>query len=158
MYNGSRIVDIFVVQTSFEVGQRCTASSGVWHHLEASVHQALLEHSVEHPPNRFHKVGIHCLVVILKVNPSSQTSNGFLPLRSITGHNTTTFCVIVLNTHVQNHLTAGNFEFLVNLVLNRKSVTIPSKTTGYVVASLMSITSNSILDSSGQNVTKNTNK
>lgn len=46
----------------------------------------------------------------------------------------------------------GNFEFLINFVLNWKSVTIPTESSGNIMSSLDGISANNILDCSCGNM------
>eukprot|EP00976_Prorocentrum_cordatum_P079673 1183654-Prorocentrum_minimum.AAC.3 len=46
-----RVGDVLVVQPRLEVGEGRVAGGGVGHHLEAAVHQTLLEEGLEHPPH-----------------------------------------------------------------------------------------------------------
>ena len=47
-------------------------------YLESPVNQSLVEELFKHPPDALHEPGIHCLVVITKVDPPTQTPNDLL--------------------------------------------------------------------------------
>ena len=69
-----------VRELSFEVGEWRGARGGVRHHFVRAVNKALLEEFREDPPHRFHVPWLHCLVVVLEVDPSPKARHNRLPL------------------------------------------------------------------------------
>lgn len=47
-------------------------------HLESFVDEAFVIELLKHPPDAFHKRWIHCLIVVLEVNPPTQSRHNTL--------------------------------------------------------------------------------
>ncbi len=79
LLNDSEIshVVLRVIAMLFSVSeQQKVLSEGKY--LEALVDKPLVEHLLEDPPDRLHVPRVHCFVVVLEVDPSSQPGHDFL--------------------------------------------------------------------------------
>jgi len=47
-------------------------------YLEAAVHKTFIIQLLEDPPNAFHERRVHCLVVVLEINPTTQACDVLL--------------------------------------------------------------------------------
>ena len=81
----------------------------------------------EDPPDTLHEPGVHGLVVPPEVNPPAQPANDLLPLLAVSAHDSSTLFVIILNSHLGNIIWALDAQFLVNLKLDRQTMSVPSK-------------------------------
>mmetsp|Transcript_34929 Transcript_34929/g.100596 ORF Transcript_34929/g.100596 Transcript_34929/m.100596 type:complete len:261 (-) Transcript_34929:130-912(-) len=151
-HHNSRVVNILVVQTSLEVRKRSSTSSRVRHDLETLVNQIFLKKLRKHPPNTLHERGIHRLVVIFKVNPPPQSSDGRFPLFGVASDDSSARLVVFVDTHGKNLITMGDVELLINLILHGKTVAIPSSSAIHMLSCHCSISSHSILDGASKNV------
>lgn len=74
------------------------------------------------------------LVIVVKVNPSTESLNGLSPFCRVAHDNGAAFFVVFANTELLYGGLAGDAKFLVNLMLNRKTMGIPAKATLNMVA------------------------
>ena len=57
-------------------------------HLKASVDKTFVIKLLEHPPNAFHERRIHCLVVVLEIDPATQPCDVLLHISTTNNMNT----------------------------------------------------------------------
>jgi len=113
---------------------------------------AFVEELLEDPPNAFHEGEVHGLVVIVKIDPPPKPLNDHTPLPGVSLDNTSALLIVLVYAHLQNVRSALEPQLLVNFILNRKPMTIPTKPPLDMVTSLVSIASHNILDGSSQDV------
>ncbi len=87
-------------------------------HLKASVNELFFIKLFEHPPHTFHESDIQRFVIILEVNPSSQTAYNLLPFGRITHDNLTAFSIVLRNTQSQNVITSLDTQHLIYFKLD----------------------------------------
>mmetsp|Transcript_19569 Transcript_19569/g.35277 ORF Transcript_19569/g.35277 Transcript_19569/m.35277 type:complete len:314 (-) Transcript_19569:380-1321(-) len=90
-----RIADVLIILPSLEVGKRSGTGGGKGHNFETLVDKTLFEKLLEHPPDTFHEAGVQGLVIILEINPASQTLNSFLPFFRVPHNNAPTFLIVI---------------------------------------------------------------
>eukprot|EP00966_Prymnesium_polylepis_P237473 5492223-Prymnesium_polylepis.2 len=147
-----RVVDDLVVLLELEVGDGRVTWARVGHHLEAAVHEPLLVQLLEHPPHRLHERQVHRLVVILKVNPAADALDGLLPLLGVAHHNLAALGVVVGDAHLEHIVASLDVERLVDLKLDRQPVAVPPEAALDVVARLVSVAADDVLDGAGEDV------
>lgn len=123
----SRVLDILVSLTSLEVGERGRATGRVGHDLQTSVHQVLLPQLAEYPPYRLHEARVERLVVVVEINPSSQSLDGPSPLGRVAHDDRAALGVVLVDTHLHDVGLGRDAELFVNLVLDGESVGVPSE-------------------------------
>lgn len=79
-------------------------------------------------------------------NPSSKATYNFLPVSSVAHDNLPTFVVVSSDTHLSDIVRSLDAQLLVNLVLNRKTVSIPAESSLDMVALLMRISSDNVFN------------
>ena len=144
-HDDSRVIHILVVGTGLEVRQHSVASSRERHNFSATIDKSLIVDLLESPPNTFHEVGVHSLVIVVEVNPSSESVDNSAPFRGESHDNLTAELVVLLDTEGFTLGRVSNLVNLVNLELNGQTVAIPTKATGNVVALHGSVASDDIL-------------
>ena len=77
----------------------------------------LVKDLFEHPPLRLHEGGVHGLVVVIEVDPTTEALNGLAPFVSIPHDDSATLSVVLLEAHLHNSGLASDTELLVNFVL-----------------------------------------
>ena len=106
----------------------------------------------EHPPHRLHKVQIHSLIIILKINPPPGPRNHLLPLPDIPRNNLPTLLIILPNPHLQHILPRLDPQFQVNLVLYRQPVAIPPEPPRHMMPRHRLVASHYVLNRAGEDV------
>ena len=74
-----RVADHLVVLRGLKIAQNCDALGGVGHDLAASVDKALIVDLFEDPPDRLHERSVHCLIVVVEIDPSAHSVDHFSP-------------------------------------------------------------------------------
>ena len=126
---------------------------GVRQHAEPLVDQALVIELLEGPDHGLHVTHVHGLVSAVKINPTSLTSDIFLPLARIPQHRLGAVLVEVSQTHLLDLALVLNTELLLCLQLGRQTMAVPAKDTANLVATHSLVTRNDVLDVTGQQVT-----
>lgn len=90
------------------------------------------------------------LVIVVEINPTSQTLNGVSPFAGISHDNGSTLLVVLGDTEFHDGSLTRNSQLLVNLMLNGQTVCIPAKASLDVVALHGPVTRDNILDGGGQ--------
>lgn len=140
-----RVIHIAIILPSLEVRQWCSTSSGIRHDSLTSINKILLEQLGESPPAGFHKRRVQSFIVIVEVNPATHPLDSTPPFRRVTHDNGTTFSIVYIDTHGHDIFFTSNAELLVNFVLNRQSMRIPTKTASYMKSADVRMSCNDIL-------------
>ena len=114
-----RVFDFFVIQSRFKIGEGCRTGRRIRHDLVSLIDELFLKQLSKHPPDTFHKGRIHSFIIILKINPSSQSLNRTLPFTGIPRDNRPTRRIVLVNTHFQYLIPMCNIECLINLIFHR---------------------------------------
>ena len=122
-------------------------------YLVATVDQSLGKQRFKNPPDRLHERRIQGFVIVLEVNPTTQSRHRLFPFFGVSCDNGTALCIVIGYPHFQYHITSCDLQFLVNFIFYWQTMTIPTKTSRYIMTSLMCIPSDCIFDSSCENVT-----
>lgn len=93
---------------------------------------------------------MECLYLL--TDPTTHSSNHTFPVVCVPHNDLSTLCIVCGDSHFGNVVRTPDVQCLVNLKLNRKTMTIPAKTTINMVSHLMSVPGDDILNSSSQNV------
>lgn len=125
----SWVVDISVILTRLEVTQRSGTRSGVWHDSLTSVHLVLLPKLAKHPPDTLHESDVERFVIVVEIDPSSDPLNSMSPFTSVSHDNLATGGIVLVNSQFHDVLLALDVELFVNLVLDGKTMSVPSETT-----------------------------
>ena len=141
-----------IIRCGFEVSQRRTKSRRNRHNLYTLINKPLVPKLLKHPPQRFHVPNIHGFVVVIKVNPATNASNCIAPLAHISLHNATTLVVISSHTELFDRLLCGQTQLLINLMLNRQTMTVPTKTAHDIPTFHGPVTRHNVLYSAGHKV------
>ena len=120
--------------------------------LETFINKALIIKLGKNPPNTLHELQIHCLVIILKINPTPRASHNLLPLLNIASDNTPTLLIVLINPHFEHIAPSLDPELLVDLVLDGEAMAVPAEAAGDVVAGHGLESRDDVLDGSGQDV------
>lgn len=78
------------------------ACGRIRHDLLATVDLTLVIQLLKDPPDAFHESRVQCLVVVIKINPSSHTFDCLSPFTRVSHHNRSAFGVVFVDTHFQN--------------------------------------------------------
>ena len=74
------IDDVFVILSRLEVGERSGTGRRERHHLVPFIDEAFGEKLLEDPPDGLHKPRIQSLVVVVEIDPATETSHHIAPL------------------------------------------------------------------------------
>jgi hypothetical protein len=116
----------------------------------ALVNLVLVKQLLENPPFGLHEVRMHSLVIIVEVNPATQSFDGVSPFCGIAHNNRTTLLVILGNTEFHDGSLSRDSKLLVNLMLDRKAMGIPTKATLDMKALHGPVSRDDILDGGGK--------
>lgn len=133
---------------NFKIWKHRTASIWIGHNSSTAVNESSFEKTLKNIPNWLHEFSVHCFVVILKIDPPSESSDYLLPFARIPHHNSATSIIIIGNPHIYSLFLICYFEFLIDLIFNRKPMTIPAKSALNVVSSHRGIPTHHIFDCS----------
>lgn len=98
-------------------------------------------------------VQVSYLVVVVKVDPTSQTLNGVSPFSGVTHDNRSAFFVVLGNAELHDSSLSGDTQLLLNLVLDGETVSVPTETSFDMISLHGPITRDDVLDGRGQQVT-----
>jgi hypothetical protein len=140
-----RISGIPVVLPGLEVTERRRAARGIRHDPQAPVDLVLLPQLAKHPPHRLHESRLEGLVTRLKVDPPTHALDRVLPLASVTHHDLSARGVVLVDTEGHDVGFALDVEGFVNLVLDGKTVRVPSETTLDMVARRVGMAGDNVL-------------
>mmetsp|Transcript_2381 Transcript_2381/g.3127 ORF Transcript_2381/g.3127 Transcript_2381/m.3127 type:complete len:222 (+) Transcript_2381:2641-3306(+) len=98
-HHHARILHILIIQPRLKIRQRRPTRRTKRHNLIPLINQPLLKQTRKHPPHALHKPQIHSLIIILKIDPSSQTLNRRFPFLRVSRHNTLARVVVLVNAH-----------------------------------------------------------
>mmetsp|Transcript_15121 Transcript_15121/g.35756 ORF Transcript_15121/g.35756 Transcript_15121/m.35756 type:complete len:466 (-) Transcript_15121:239-1636(-) len=147
LHNDGWIRDFLVVLGDLEVRQRRGAGSAVGHDSEGPVDHAFVKELLEDPPTTLHKALVHRLVVVVEVNPAPESLHNPLPLSRVALHNAAALFVVGGDAHLDDILMSLHVQLLVDLIFDRKPMAIPTEPSLHMVAPLMGISCDDILDS-----------
>jgi hypothetical protein len=82
-------------------------------------------------------------------NPSSKSANDLFPIARISHDNFSTFIVVGSDAHFSNIFRSFDVQLLIDLKLDRETVSIPSKSSLDMIALLMSISRDNIFNCTG---------
>mmetsp|Transcript_6466 Transcript_6466/g.14027 ORF Transcript_6466/g.14027 Transcript_6466/m.14027 type:complete len:811 (-) Transcript_6466:137-2569(-) len=151
-HHHGRIANVLVIQPRLEVAQRRPARGAEGHDLVPLVHQILPKQLLEHPPHALHERGVHRLVIVLEVDPPSESRDGLLPLLGVPRDDAAAGVVVLVDAHLEDLIAVGDVELLVDLVLDGEAVAVPSRAAGDVVSGLAGVAGDDVLDGSGEDV------
>ena len=147
-----RILDRAVVHPRLKVGQRGAQPPRVRHDLVALVDQALVPQLGKDPPDRLHKLGVHRLVIVVKIDPTAHALYGLAPQARVAQHNRPAGLIVLVHAKGPDLRRRLQTEVLLDLHLNRQTVGIPTKTPLYAVAAHGPIPRDNVLEGAGQQV------
>lgn len=113
------IINFFVILLQFEVRKDCVTGIRIGHNFSTSIDKTFIEQLLEDIPNRLHESNVHSLVVVLKVDPSSESLDDVLPFFRVSHDDATTVMIIFFDSHIENFFLIGDFEFFIDFILNR---------------------------------------
>ena len=90
------------------------------------------------------------LVIIVKVNPTTQSLDGVSPFLGVAHNNRATLFVVLGNAELHHGSFPRDSKFLVNLVFDGKTMSIPTKAAFDVKALHGPVSRNDILDGGGK--------
>ena len=94
-----------------------------------TVHLILLPKLAKDPPDTLHERDVERLVVVVKVDPSSDPLHRMSPFSRVSHDNLTAGRVVLVDTHIHDVLLAFDVELFVNLVLDGETVSVPAEST-----------------------------
>ena len=153
--SNGRVVNFLVApQSQLVVGKNGGTAGTIWQDVVAFIQKSLFPQALENPPNRFHVLWVHGFIVVFKVYPAAQASNGLLPLIYI-AENAGTTSLVELGYTVGFNVGLGiEAQFLFDKVFYRKTVAVPAKTTLHTKTFHGLVAGNNILDGAGNKVAK----
>ena len=109
------------------VGKHSVASSGEGHDLGASLDKAFLVDLLEGPPDTLHELGVHGFVVIVEVDPTTESIDDMAPFARVSHDDLSTHLVVALHSELLTLEAGINLVDFVDFVLNGEAVAIPSE-------------------------------
>ena len=151
--NGDRrIIDVAVVHVRFEVRERGGGTPGVGEDLEVAIDESLVPESLEDPPDRFHEFRIHGLVVVLEVDPSSDSSGDVFPLfGGLIDHDPARF-VVAVDAIVGDLARARYPQLLLDFHFDGQTMGIPTEAALDPVSAHGPVARDYVLDDTNQDV------
>lgn len=147
------VMDILVAsQGQLVVGKDGGAAGAVWQDVVALVQESLFPQALENPPDGFHVVGVHGLVVVLEVHPAPQPGDGLLPLIYIAENAGTTSLVELGHAVLLDICLGVEPQLLFDEVLHRQAVAVPAEAPLHPVALHGLVAGDDVLDGAGNEV------
>ena len=148
-----RVMDILVAsQGQLVVGKDGGAAGAIGQDVVALVEEPLLPQAFQHPPDGLHVVGVHGLVVVVKVNPASQPGDGLLPLVDVAQHAVTAGLVELCHAVGLDVGLGVEPQLLFDEVLHRQAVAVPAEAPLHPVALHGLVAGDDVLDGAGNEV------
>lgn len=141
--------------------RKCHSPRQVWRpktktnqiiYLEALIDKAFIINLSENPPHTLHKIQVHSLIIVPKIDPSPSASNNLLPFLHIASNNAPAGLVVLTDPHFHNLFAARDVELLINLVLDGEAVAVPAEAARDVVAGHRLVARDDVLDGAGEYV------
>lgn len=92
------------------------------------------------------------LIVIVKIDPTTQPLNDLPPLRGISHHDSPALSVVLLNPNLFHGISARHAQLLVNFVLDWNPVSVPTKASDHMIALHGPVSRYNILDGGREEV------
>lgn len=90
--------------------------------------------------------GNACLVIIVEIDPATQTINRLPPLRCKSHDNGAAFCIVFIQPKLHDSISTGKPQLLVNLIFNRQTMCVPAETPLHIVALHGPVPRNDVFD------------
>ncbi|EKD29876.1 MAG: hypothetical protein ACD_78C00231G0002 [uncultured bacterium (gcode 4)] len=120
------ILLILIPLIHLEIGERSGTARTVRNHAVRFVYIPLVVDALEHPPNRLHEVGIHGLVIVVHIDPSTHPFDGLPPdIRVLENIRATLFVECEYSDLILDVFFPRNSHLFLDDVLDRKPVAIP---------------------------------
>ena len=145
-----RVLDILVVRTRLEVGERRRELPTVRHDAVRLVDAALVPELLEDPPDRLHELGLHRLVVVVEVDPATHARHRLAPLGDVLQHHRTALLVEFVDAELLDLGRAGDAEGVLRKGFDREPVRIPAEATFHVLAAHRLVTRDDVLNRTGE--------
>jgi hypothetical protein len=132
-------------QVELVVGKNRGTAGTVGKYIVTLVKKALFPEGLHHPPDGFHIIRIHGLVIVIKVHPSAQSRNNMTPLFYITQHRGTAGFVEFGYSEFFYIRLGIKSQFRFYKIFYRQPVTVPAETAFYLHALHGLVTGNNVL-------------
>jgi len=148
-----RVVHVLVTaELELVVREDGGTSGAIGEDVVALVDQALVPKSLHHPPDGFHIVGVHGLVVAVEVHPASGARHDAAPFLRVAEHRGAAGLVEVGDAEALDICLGVEAEILLDEVLDGQSVAIPAEASVHLVALHRLEAGNDVLDRAGHEV------
>jgi len=115
----------------------------------ALVDEAFIPEALDDPPDGLHVVGVHGLVVVVKVYPAAGAGHDAAPLVGIPEYYGAAGLIEVGHAVVLDSLLAGYAQLLFHLVLDGEAVAVPAEAALYLEALHCLVAGNDVFYGSG---------
>lgn len=154
-FHGHRLVlFVFIPLIDLEIGERGGTARTVWDDAVGLVDESFFVDLRKYPPNGFHKLGIHSLVIMIHIDPTPHPLDGLSPDVRISEHiRTTPFIEFIYPDFLFYILFPGDIHLLLDDILDRETVTVPPEPSLNILALHRLIPWDHILDRPRKQVT-----
>mmetsp|Transcript_4115 Transcript_4115/g.11945 ORF Transcript_4115/g.11945 Transcript_4115/m.11945 type:complete len:426 (+) Transcript_4115:2554-3831(+) len=152
LHDDGGVGDLLVVQGGLEVRQRAGERRAERDDAPRAVDHVLLEELLEGPPDALHVVEVHSLVVVVEVDPSAEALHDMAPLRGVHLHDAAALLVVLVDAHLHDVGAPLDVELRVDDALHRHAVAVPAEAPLHVVAALVRVAGDYVLDRAREDV------
>jgi hypothetical protein len=136
-------------QVEFVIGKHGGAPGAVGQDVVAFVDEALFPEGFDHPPDGFHVIAVHGLVIVVKIDPPAQAGNHFPPFFYVPEHGGPAGFVESRHPVALNIGLGVEAQFLFDKGFHREAVAVPAEPAFYPLAFHGLIAGNNVLDGAG---------
>lgn len=115
-------------------------------YLETFINKVFGKQLSENPPHWLHELEVHCLVIILEVDPAAGARDYGLPLGDVARDDAAALLVVLVDSKFEDVLTLLDAELLVDLVLDGEAVAVPAEAARDVMAGHGVVARDNVLD------------
>ena len=117
-----------------------------------SIDAILVPELSEDPPDRLHELDVHRLVVIIKVDPASDSSDDRAPIRDITLHHRAALLIELCDPVIDDLSSAREAERILRQGFDRQAMTVPTEAPRDWVPAHVPVARDDVLDRAREEV------
>ena len=144
--SNSHIVYIFISLCKLVCRKNSWTAGTIRKNVFTFIDKAFIPQRFCNPPDWFHVVRVHCLIIMVKVYPTTHTGNCCTPFWSIFKNRCLTFIVEFINSKFFNFMLWVDSQFFFNKIFYRKTMTVPTETAFNLFALHCLVTRNNIFN------------
>mmetsp|Transcript_41792 Transcript_41792/g.110426 ORF Transcript_41792/g.110426 Transcript_41792/m.110426 type:complete len:1093 (+) Transcript_41792:362-3640(+) len=152
LHDDGGVGHLLVVLRGLEVRHRGAKGRAERDDAPRAVDHPLVEELLERPPDALHVAELHGLVVVVKVDPAAEARDDVPPLLGVLLHDAAALLVVLVDAHLHDVGASPDLELRVDDALDRDAVAVPAEAPLHVVAALVRVARDDVLDRAREDV------